>query len=57
MRKRNLPGSVQAAVREIQGEWSAEEKQARLIYGVERRSELIAILFGDCAGEEYRQAG
>lgn len=57
MRKKNLKGSVQAAVREIQGEWSVEERQARLIYGVERRTQLIAILFGECADEEYRQAG
>ena len=57
MRTRNSKGSVQDAVREIQGEWSVEERQARLIHGVERRTELIAILFGDCADEDYRKAG
>ncbi len=57
MRTRNLKGSIQDAVREIQGEWSVEERQARLLYGVERRTELIAILFGHCADEEYRKAG
>ena len=54
MRTKKSQPSVQVAVRQIQGEWSVEEREARLLNGVERQSELMAMLFNDCADDEYR---